>query len=122
MSADGTDGAVTVRQPGHPNLLGPRWEKGQSGNRSGLSKYQAKLSRAIRRQERPKQVCEVIAAMREDALAHEKYSAAAAKVYLAAVGIDIKPKADLAEVLEAMRGAPDEALQWFVAVKGRLGG
>jgi hypothetical protein len=122
MSADGSGGEITERQPGHPNLMGPRWRKGETGNPGGRSLYQRKLDKAIRKQERPARVCEVIEALRQDALAHEKFSPAAAKVYLAAVGVDMRPKTDLQDVLEAMRGAPQEALEWFVAVKGRLGG
>jgi hypothetical protein len=60
--------------------------------------------------------------MRKAAMRGGKVAPAAAKVYLAAVGLDMRPKTDLEDVLEAMRGAPQEALEWFVAVKGRMGG
>lgn len=121
MSADGTALSSPELAKVVPTGLTP-FKKGQSGNPGGMSKYERRLRRAIRKQEKPSEVCKVIAAMREDAQAHEKFSPAAAKVYLAAVGVDMKPKTDLRDVLEAMRGAPDEALQWFVAVKGRMGG
>jgi hypothetical protein len=121
MSADGSGVSVTESGKVIPAGLVP-FKKGQSGNPGGLSKYERRLRRSIRRQEKPAMVCQVIAAMRDQALAGTKESPAAAKVYLAAVGVDMRPKTDLQDVLEAMRGAPQEALEWFVAVKGRLGG
>jgi hypothetical protein len=124
MSADGSEpAAVPDVQPGYPNLRRGGFAPGQSGNKGGRSLYQQKLDRLLRKRERPSRVCDVVAAMREMALSGDpKGAPAAAKVYLAAVGVDMRPKTDLQDVLEAMRGAPQEALEWFVAVKGRLGG
>jgi hypothetical protein len=125
MSAAGAPAgtaAVAVVQPGYPNLRRGGWKKGKSGNTAGVSRYQTQLTRAIQRQERPALVCGVIEAMRKTALKGGKQAPAAAKVYLTAVGVDMRPKTDLQDVLEAMRGAPQEALEWFVAVKGRMGG
>lgn len=94
----------TDRQPGHPNLLGPRWKEGcPSPNPGGKSSYQRSLEAAIQKQETPERVCAVIAAMHEDAVAHEKFSPAAAKVYLQAVGVELNkvpPPVDLSDVPE----------------------
>ncbi len=119
MSADGT--GVSVPQKVIPPGLRP-FKPGQSGNPGGLSKYERRLRRMIRKQEKPALVCQVIEAMRLQALAGDKSSPPAAKVYLAAVGVDMKPKTDLQEVLEAMRAAPEGVVDWFVGVKGRMGG
>jgi hypothetical protein len=81
MSADG---AIATR-PGRP------WKPGQSGNPGGLSKveaeYRAKVRAALHKQESPKEICEVVAAMRKDAVSHTKRAAPAARVYLEAVGL-----------------------------------
>ena len=121
MSADGS-GALTERQPGHPNLLGPRWEKGNSGNPTGKSNYQRRLDRAIRVQEKPSMVCQVIANMRQMALSDDpKGAPAAAKVYLAAVGVKLNATNDLlAEIAELMRAATDSELDVLIAIKRRL--
>lgn len=89
----------------------PNWVKGgPSPNPSGgKNPYLAKLQAAIEKQEPPENVCAVIAAMREDAMAHEKFSAAAAKVYLGAVGLDLNrvpAKVDFTN-------APDQVVEWF---------
>lgn len=87
MSAAG----AATGQPGYPNLKSGRdgFPPGRSGNPEGVSKYQALLRRAIEKQETPARVLAVIDAMREDAMAHEKFSPAAAKVYLGAVGVKL---------------------------------
>jgi len=81
-----------ARQSGHPNLLkgGPTFVKGgPSPNPGGKTPYQRALEEAIAKQESPERVCQVVAAMHEDATAHEKYSPAAAKVYFQAVGLNL---------------------------------
>lgn len=99
-----------ARQSGHPNLLkgGPTFVKGgPSPNPGGRSKYDVALEAAIQKQETPARVCEVIEAMHEDATAHEKYSASAAKVYLGAVGVRLNAepaKVDLSDL-------PDNVVQ-----------
>lgn len=104
--------AQTERQSEHPNLLkgNPAWVKGgPSPNKTGKSKYLTRLERMIRKQEKPELVLQVVAAMREDACAHEKSSPAAAKVYFAAVGLPMNrepPKIDLTK-------APDEVVNWL---------
>jgi hypothetical protein len=96
----------------HPNLLkgNPEWVKGgPSPNPGGKTDYQRKLQAAIEKQETPERVCAVIAAMHEDATAHEKFSPAAAKVYLQAVGVDLNKapaKVDLGH-------APKEVVDWL---------
>lgn len=72
-----------THQPGYPQLVGPRWKPGESGNKAGVSKYLQDVRKAIQRQEPPAEVCTVIAAMKRDALSGTKAAPAAAKVYLA---------------------------------------
>jgi hypothetical protein len=102
----------TGKQPGFPNLKGGAegWKAGQSGNPEGVSKYQANLRRMIEERETPERVLAVIDAMREDALAHEKFSAGAAKVYLGAVGLKLdgstSTKVDLSD-------APPEVMDYL---------
>lgn len=108
--ANDPNGAIP-RQSDHPNLFrgNPEWVKGKSGNPEGVSAYQTKLRKAIEKRETPERVLEVIEAMRQDATAHEKFSPAAAKVYLGAVGINVTApplKLDLTE-------APDEVVEWI---------
>lgn len=82
----------TAHQPGHPNLKvgSSDWVKGgPSPNPGGKTPYQRALEEAIAKQESPERVCAVVAAMHEDATAHEKYSPAAAKVYFQAVGLNL---------------------------------
>lgn len=82
---------------------------GPSPNPGGESVYQRELRLAIEKQEPPENVAAVVAAMREDAMAHEKFSPAAAKVYFAAVGLPMNrepPKIDLTK-------APDEVVNWL---------
>lgn len=110
---DDTAGAAGG-QPGFPNLKSGAqgFRAGQSGNPEGVSKYMASLRRAIERKETSERVLEVIDAMRIDALAHEKYSPSAAKVYLGAVGLKLdgsaSTKIDLsdapAEVMTYLEG------------------
>lgn len=100
------------RERANANLRpNPKWVAGgpSPNPRGGKSEYQAKLQAAIEKQEPVENVCAVIAAMREDAMAHEKFSAAAAKVYLGAVGLDLsgqKAKVDL-------KDAPDDVVSWL---------
>ena len=86
MSAAG--GNLTVRPGG---ATGRGWVKGQSGNPGGMSKaeqeYRDTLKAAIRKQEPPKVVLTVIAAMRAQALRGGKTGPSAAKVYGEFVGI-----------------------------------
>lgn len=102
----------TGGQPGFPNLKSGAegWKAGQSGNAEGVSKYQAQLRRAIEERETSARVLDVIDAMRLDAMSHEKFSAAAAKVYLGAVGLkmDGNPptKVDLSD-------APPEVMDYL---------
>jgi hypothetical protein len=83
---------------------------GQSGNPEGQSKYAVTLRKAIEAQETPERVCDVIDAMRTQALAGEKSSPAAAKVYLGAVGVKLDgsatTKVDLSD-------APDEVMAYL---------
>lgn len=88
---------------------GTPWTAGKSGNPEGVSAYQAKLRRAIEKRETVERVLDVIDAMRVDAMAHEKYSPSAAKVYLGAVGINVTSppvKLDLTD-------APDEVVAYL---------
>lgn len=98
------------RKRGNAGVPNPAWVKGMpSTNPGGKTEYARKLQAAIEAQEPPENVCAVIAAMREDALAHDKTSPAAAKVYLGAVGLDLsgqKPRVDL-------KNAPDEVVTWL---------
>jgi hypothetical protein len=102
----------TGRQAEHPNLRpNPAWVKGgpSPNPTGGESPYHRKLRLAIEKQEPVENVCAVVAAMREDAMAHEKHSAAAAKVYFAAVGLPMNrepPKVDLSK-------APDDVVNWL---------
>ena len=77
------------------------WQPGQSGNPGGLTRaerdYRTVIKAALRGQETPERVCEVVNAMRKQALAGGKTAPAAAKVYLEAVGV----KAETNEVIEA---------------------
>lgn len=81
-------GNLAVRPGG---VTGRGWVKGQSGNPGGMSKaeqqYREALKEAIRKQEPPKVVLTVVAAMRRQALKMGKQSPAAAKVYGEFVGI-----------------------------------
>ena|SRR5258708_1872662 len=101
------------RQSAYPNLLkgGPTFIKGgPSPNPSGgRSPYQRALDAAIERQEAPELVCQVIAAMREQALEKGKASPAAAKVYLGAVGVDLNKAPAKVE----LDNAPKEVLNWI---------
>lgn len=111
MSVSGESAGAATGQPGYPNLKSGRegWRSGQSGNPDGVSAYQAKLRKAIEAQEAPELVCQVIEAMRQDAMAHEKFSPAAAKVYLSAVGLEMNKtptKVDLSD-------APPEVMQYL---------
>lgn len=99
MSATGSEAAQW------PNLK--PWKPGQSGNPTGVSRYAKDLRAAINAQETPDRVCAVIDAMRMQALAGEKSSPSAAKVYLEAVGVKAEPvKVDLSQ-------APDEVVAWL---------
>jgi hypothetical protein len=96
------------RQPGHPNLMAGGWKPGQSGNPAGLNRYQKLIRDAIQKQETPERVCAVVAAMQQDACAHEKYSAAAAKVYFEAVGL---PRVEATKV--DLSDAPPEVMNYL---------
>jgi len=103
-----TDGQAKRLANLRPN---PAWVPGgpSPNPNGGKSEYARKLQAAIEKQEPPENVCAVIAAMREDAMAHEKFSPAAAKVYLGAVGLDLsgqKAKVDL-------KDAPDQVVEWL---------
>lgn len=112
MPIDPTDGESPRRQPGSNLLAGnPSWQKGgPSPNAGGKTSYQRALEEAISKQETPELVCQVVAAMREDAISHEKYSPAAAKVYFAAVGLKMDGKESLPIDLS---DAPPETLSYL---------
>lgn len=74
-----------------------------------VSTYERKLREAVRDSETPEQVCEVVAAMRVQALAGEKSSPAAAKVYLEAVGLPKPPP----EFRIDLTNAPPEVIKWL---------
>lgn len=97
-----------ARQKSHPNLLGPRWKPGESGNPDGVSPYQKLLRVAIEKKESPARVLAVINAMYEMATSGDtKGAPAAAKVYLGAVGVRLNAepaKVDLSDL-------PDNVVQ-----------
>lgn len=67
--------------------------------------------KAIQEQETPERVCQVVDAMRTQALSGSKAAPTAARVYFEAVGLPLgKPEDDLAE---KMKDAPPEALDFF---------
>lgn len=108
MADKSTGAAGEQRADGMPR--GTPFKPGQSGNPEGESKYAVTLRRAIERQETAERVCDVVDAMRIDALAHEKFSPAAAKVYFGAVGLRLDggeaTKIDLSD-------APPETMEYL---------
>ena len=94
------------------HVIGRPFVPGQSGNPGGRPKQVRAYLEAIHRQETPERVCEVVSAMRTQAIIGGKTAPACAKVYLLACGVpmDGKPSDDLAEKL---RDAKPEYLDWL---------
>ena len=73
------------------NAPGRPFKPGESGNPGGMSKaereYRDKVKAALRKQENPSRICKLVNAMFVQALAGEKASPAAAKVYGELVGV-----------------------------------
>lgn len=112
---------VSAGAPEQATVVGRPYPRGVSGNPGGMSKYQRALRRMVRKQEPPKRVAAVVSAMWDMAVSGDpKGAPAAAKVYLQAVGFDMKQKLDMADVIAALKGAPDETVAWFVGVKRRM--
>lgn len=86
-----------------------RWKPGQSPNPGGISTYERELRVAVRNQETPARVCEVVDALRADALAGTKTSPSSAKVYLDAVGLPKPPP----EFQIDLTNAPPEVIKWL---------
>jgi hypothetical protein len=116
MATSEEEKAAIERQSGHPNLLrgNPEWKPGVSGNPSGVNRYQQAIRKAIEAQEPPSEVARVVLAMKEDALAHKPYSANAAKVYLAAVGVKLNGQGKELD----LEDAPDEVVEWLATKLG----
>lgn len=99
----------TGRQVEYPNLR-PNFVPGKSGNPSGVNRYMQQLRAAIQRQESPGRVCQVVDAMRTQALAGDKASPNAAKVYFQAVGLKLD---GAAAVNVDLSDAPPEVMEYL---------
>lgn len=112
MAADRPSGAGDEQRRPNGMPTGRPWGPGQSGNPVGVSKYQAEVRRAIEGRFPVSEVIDVLAAMKEDACAHEKFSAGAAKVFLAYTAGETKhlPDERLEKMVEArLQAMLDEA-------------
>lgn len=98
-------------EPQNKPSVGNRFAPGMSGNPGGRPKQVTAYRVAIQKQETPERVCEVVDAMRTQALLGGKTAPACARVYFEAVGLPLgKPDDDLSEKL---RDAPPEALDFL---------